>query len=110
MSRAQQERPQPGPRTGGPRHRRRDDQQGACPRPVLDGAAGCILGGVAIGYSSGWTDKAVAEGDGFACRAAMSVEVATGRRGAALPLGDEPQHDDMTGEVWTGVRIGAIAG
>jgi hypothetical protein len=33
---------------------------GSAPPPVLDGAAGCIPGGVAIEYSSGWTDKAVA--------------------------------------------------
>jgi hypothetical protein len=49
-------------------------------------------------------------GDGFACRAAMSVDVATGRRSAALSPGNEPQHDDMTREVLAGVRIRAVAG
>jgi hypothetical protein len=49
-------------------------------------------------------------GDGFAGLAPMSVEVATGRRGAALPLGNKPQHDDMTRKVLTGVRIRAVAG
>ena len=65
-------RKHPKPRTaraaaaGGPRTVRANTPKarrsaGSVPRPVLDGAAGCIPGGVAIGYSSGWTDKAVAE-------------------------------------------------
>jgi LysR family transcriptional regulator, hca operon transcriptional activator len=31
-------------------------------------------------------------------------------RGAALPLGDEPQHDDVTVKVLTGVRIRSVGG